>query len=350
MRLSAVAMLVAVLATAGCRTATGPEPEPTSTDVPTALTDLGANQYRGFAGGLYPNGSNTVPADHAAEGRRRASLVQARSADGAPSPSGRIVLLSIGMSNTTQEFCAASAYTACDSWTFMGQARADAEVERQRLVLLNGARGGQVASRWASATSPEYDRIRDSGLAPLGLSERQVQIVWVKIANAGPTVRLPAANADAFTLAAQHGSVLRALQARYPNLQLVFLSSRIYAGFATTTLNPEPYAFESGLAVKWVIESQIAQVRGTQPAVPIAAGNLDYRTGTPWVAWGPYLWADNAQKPRSDGFFWVREDFQNDGTHPARTGEDKVGRLLLEFFKSSPFTRCWFVAAQTCTP
>jgi hypothetical protein len=217
-------------------------------------------------------------------------------------------------------------------------------------VLLNGARGGQVATRWASATSPEYDRIRDSGLAPLALSERQVQIVWVKIANAGPTVRLPAANADAFTLAAQHGSVLRALQARYPNLQLVFLSSRIYAGFATTTLNPEPYAFESGLAVKWVIESQIAQVRGTQPAVPIAAGNLDYRTGTPWVAWEPYLWADNAQKPRSDGFFWVREDFQNDGTHPARTGEDKVGHLLLEFFKSSPFTRCWFVATQTCTP
>jgi hypothetical protein len=350
MRLASITVLSSAVAAAACASATEPEPEPTSTDTPTALTDLAANQYRGFQGGLYPSGSNTVPTDHAAEGRRRAALVQPRALDGQPSPNGRIVLLSIGMSNTTQEFCAAGGYTTCDAWTFVGQARADADVDRQRLELLNGARGGQTAAAWMSATSPEYDRIRDSGLAPLGLSERQVQIVWVKIANAGPTVRLPAANADAFTLAAQHGSVIRALQMRYPNLQLVFLSSRIYAGFATTALNPEPYAFESGLAVKWVIESQIAQVRGTQPTVPVAAGTLDYRTGLPWIAWGPYLWADNAQKPRSDGLFWVREDFQSDGTHPARSGEEKVGRQLLEFFKTSPFTRCWFVTGQTCAP
>ena len=349
MRVPAV-LLAALWIVVACAGATEPVPEPTNTDTPAALTDLGVNRYHGFQGGLYPDGANAPPAEHMAEGRRRATLVQPRATDGQPSASGKIVLLSIGMSNTTQEFCAASGYTTCDPWSFIGQARADPQVEAQRLVLLNGARGGQTAASWMAAASLEYDRIRDSGLAPLGLSERQVQIVWVKIANAGPSVRLPAANADAFTLAGQHGSVLRALQTRYPNLQLVFVSSRIYAGFATTSLNPEPYAFESGLAVKWLIETQIMQVRGAQPAVSIAAGNVDYRTGVPWVGWGPYLWADNAQKPRDDGFFWVLEDFQSDGTHPARSGREKVGRLLLEFFKTSTFTRCWFVAGQTCGP
>jgi hypothetical protein len=38
-------------------------------------------------------------------------------------------------------------------------------------------------------------------------------------------------------------------------------------------------------------------------------------------------------------------DFDTDGTHPSTAGERKVAAQLLEFFKSSRFTRCWFLAA-----
>ncbi|MEY4941768.1 MAG: hypothetical protein RIQ93_3503, partial [Verrucomicrobiota bacterium] len=32
-----------------------------------------------------------------------------------------------------------------------------------------------------------------------------------------------------------------------------------------------------------------------------------------------------------------------DGTHPSESGRAKVGRLLLEFFKTDPTTQNWFL-------
>jgi hypothetical protein len=229
----------------------------------------------------------------------------------------------------------------------MGQAAADPAVNRSTLVLVNGARGGQTAAAWVSPASAEYDRIRDQWLRPAGLSERQVQVAWVKVANANPTRALPDSAADAYVLERQIGEIVRALKVRYPNLRQVFLSSRIYAGYARSALNPEPYAYESGLAVRWAIASQIEQAQGAVGSP--RTGNLRYGVGSPavWMAWGPYLWAAGAT-PRADGLSWVPADFAADGTHPARGARQKVGTLLLEFFKTSEVTRCWFLAGQRC--
>ena len=87
------------------------------------LSDLGAATYLGFTGGLYAAGTNTPPAAHAAVGALRAASLVPRDVNGNPSASGKIVLLSLGMSNATQEFCAASNPAPCDAWTFAGQAQ-----------------------------------------------------------------------------------------------------------------------------------------------------------------------------------------------------------------------------------
>lgn len=312
-----------------------------------ALTDLASGTYLGFPGGLYPGGSNQVPAQHNTVGLGRATSVQPLDASGNPSPAGKYVLLSIGMSNTTQEFCSQSSDLPCDPWTFMGQAAADASVNQTTLAIVNGAMGGRSASFWDSPTDPDYDRVRDTRLVPQGLSELQVQVVWLKVANPGPSVSLPTAQADAFVLESQMGNIIRALKVRYPNLRQVFVSSRIYGGFATTTLNPEPYAYESGFAVKWVIQAQVDQMQNSGVVVDARAGDLNYNTVAPWVAWGPYLWANGTQ-PRSDGLTWVQSDFASDGTHPSQSGENKVAILLLNFFKTSPYTKCWFLVGGTC--
>lgn len=311
------------------------------------LTDMAGQTYLGFSRGLYPQGGNTAPGRHDSVGVARARAVRALDVNGNPSPSGKYVLLSIGMSNTTQEFCSASSNLPCDSWTFMGQAAADAAVNRASLAIVNGAAGGQAASTWDAPTEANYDRVRDTRLVPQGLSERQVQVVWLKVANPGPQVSLPSAQADAYVLETAMGNIVRALKVRYPNLQQVFLSSRIYGGYATTTLNPEPYAYESGFAVKWLIQAQIDQMAQGGAVVDVRAGDLNYDTVAPWIAWGPYLWADGLM-PRSDGLVWQRSDLESDGTHPSQTGETKVGTLLLNFFKTSAYARCWLVTGATC--
>lgn len=349
-----VTVVVAVCAASACACSSATEPPGNDAErvdtvsTPRALTDLARGVYLQYQGGLYPDGFNVPPAEHDAEGRRRAAQIQPLDTNGNPSASGRIVLLSIGMSNVTQEFCAGAGYVQCDAWSFMGQAAADPQVDRQRLIIVNGARGGQAAASWTSPASAEYERVRTQGLAPLGLSEHQVQVVWTKMANPQPRASLPATDADALVLTRQLGDILRALRSRYPNIQQVFFSSRTYAGYATTTLNPEPYAYETGFAHKWAIEAQIMQLRGQQPAAHINTGSLDYRTVAPWIAWGPYLWAEGPERPRADGFFWTRDDFASDGTHPSTSGRQKVGQQLLDFFRTSPYTRCWFLAGQSC--
>src|SRR5205085_10086191 len=68
------------------------------------LTDMGNNIYHGYKGGLYPNAQDVPPPAYLQDGLSHAAHVQPRNSNGQPDPTnGRIVLLSIGMSNTTME-------------------------------------------------------------------------------------------------------------------------------------------------------------------------------------------------------------------------------------------------------
>jgi len=298
------------------------------------LNDLGKEQYKGFAGGLYENGSNDVPADHHAVGLALAEQVK---------PIRRkFVFLAVGMSNTAMEF-----------FTFQNLESGDSRVNHSSMAVLRGAEGSMTACAWSSAKETpqehgckmprylpnQYDRIRDELLKPEGLSEDQVEVVWMKNAERRPTVALPSKNAEAYDYERYIGDTARALRARYPNLKLLFISSRIYAGYARVPLNPEPYAYESGFSVKWTIQAQIDQMR--RGTVDPIAGNLDYKKGAaPWIAWGPYLWADGTAR-RSDGLTWDDSDFMPDGTHPNAKGTERVAGLLMDFFLHSPYTT-WF--------
>lgn len=321
----------------------------------TPLTDFAPGQlYLNQFSGLLYDGSNTMPSDHYNDGMSSASAIQPRDTNGTVSSNGKIVFLGIGMSNTTIELCGGATFdsngdplaTACQlpynqPQSFMAQAAADPGVNHSTLAIMDGAKGGETLEKWDPTGSngyANYDRVRDQVLAPNGLSEKQVQAVWLKGANSQPTVSLPSSGADAYTAKRQLGNILRTIRSRYPFIRQVFLSNRIYAGYATSCLNPEPYAYEMGFTNKWLIAAQINQMRGG--GIDPIAGDLSYGK-TAWVAWGPYLWASGTT-PRSDGLVWLRSDLRlSDGTHPNTAAEQKVGTLLLNFFKASPHA-AWF--------
>ncbi|GAC1420179.1 MAG: hypothetical protein NVSMB53_19000 [Gemmatimonadaceae bacterium] len=348
-------VLASAIALAGCAAPPRPPPPPPKpvvavgppTDtVKIPLLDLLTGTYYGNVGGLYPGGGNSPPPDHDSAARARRNLIKPLDVNGDESPFGKYVLISIGMSNTTQEWCSEKSGPPCAPWTFMGRAALDPTVNHYTLVIVNGAADGQDAPAWISPSSPNYERIKVARLAPLGLSENQVQAAWVKLEDPEPSVSLPADSADANVLLTNLGLVLRSLRIRYPNLRIVFLSSRTYGGYAAIDLNPEPYAYESGFSVKWAIESQINEMRGLPPNPRV--GTLNYtKKAAPLIVWGPYLWTAGAT-PRSDGLTWERTDFEADGMHPSQSGEGKVGAKLVDFFKNSPYTRCWFVTSGYC--
>src|SRR6185503_2452985 len=109
---------------------------------------------------------------------------------------------------------------------------------------------------------------------------------------------LEGSDADAYYLVAQYGAIARTLKKVYPNLSMIFVSPRSYGGYGTSAdgnANPEPYAYETGWAVKLLVEAQLRQCPTPECKGPVdaRAGDLGYADGTaPWLAWGAYLWAD----------------------------------------------------------
>jgi hypothetical protein len=107
-----------------------------------------------------------------------------------------------------------------------------------------------------------------------------------------------------------------------------------YAGYASTTLNPEPYAYESGFSVQWLIGDHIQNNPSARP----------------WLGWGPYLWT-NGTSGRSDGLVWNCADvLASDGTHPSASGSQKVAALLLTFLKIDPTAQPWFGGYRVTLP
>ncbi len=282
------------------------------------LTDLTA-PYQGEDGGLYGSGRNEPPPALAQAAKALAAQIQPRDADGKPAPGGKIVLLSLGMSNATQEFSA-----------FVRLAKPG--THNPQVVIVDGAQGGQTASVIANPEAAFWTRV-DERLQAAGVTPAQVQAVWLKEANAGPREGFPGA---ARKLSADLGADLRNARARYPNLRLAYLSSRIYAGYATTPLNPEPYAYESAFAVRWLIQEQMKG--GPELNFDSAKGEVK----APLILWGPYLWADGTRGRKAGDLTWQREDLGPDGTHPNDSGRQKVAALLLKFFQTDPSARGWF--------
>ncbi|MGA7220306.1 MAG: choice-of-anchor D domain-containing protein [Candidatus Sulfotelmatobacter sp.] len=291
-----------------------------------ALTDLGTGTYQGEEGGLYPNGSNVRPEPHDSDGIAFADAIQPLDSNGNPSPTGKYVLLAIGESTAQNEFN-----------RFLPIANAD-PAKNASLVIVNGAQGGATPNQLVTSSSYYWSTIVNNYLPQNNVTSEQVVAAWIEDSDAISSGSFPT---DMTSMQAEYETLMQDLLVKFPNVKLVYWSSRVYAGYSNGVGkpdNPEPYAYEAGFATKNAIGDQID-----------GAPNLNYNPANgpvlaPWMAWGPYYWS-NGMLGREDGLVWDCEDFSSDGTHPSSTfGQLKVATELLNFLKTDDTTTPWYLA------
>jgi hypothetical protein len=297
----------------------------TSTPI-VALNDLGTGTYQGSQGGLYANGSNTRPSSHDADGVGIAQTIQPLDSDGNPDPDGKEVVIAVGESTAQNEFN-----------FFLPIANAD-PAKNPSVLLVNGAQGGGTPHSFATTTSSYWATVMNDYLPQNNVTAKQVVAAWIEDTDGIATGTFPT---DMTTLQSEYETMMQTMLTLFPNLKLVYFSSRVYGGYSNGVGqpdNPEPYAYEVGFAVKWAIQDQI---NGKSSL------NYDPNKGkvvAPWMSWGPYYWS-NGMLGRSDGTVWDCEDFSPDGTHPSSTfGQGKVATPLLNFLKTDDTTTPWYLA------
>lgn len=313
------------------------------------LSDMGANDYYPNAadadreeGGLYGNGSNAPPSAHYQKAVTAISQIKPLNSSGqVDEANGKIGVVSLGMSNTTQVFS-----------KFKEIADQIGSGKSSKVVLVDGAYNAQTAGKWSAGRgNPVFDpwTNMENMVSQAGLTKAQVQVFWIKLTNADPTYPKEIHPVFAQDLEADISVVVDRLNdasnggySYYPNTKVIYVSSRTYGGYTTTNLSPEPSAYESAFAMRYLIDDQ--QGTFTNPLANSNWVDITY-SNAPVILWGPYLWADG-MLPRSDGLIWECGDFEFDGVHPSVvSGRLKAANLLLNFFKTDSLAKTWFTGS-----
>src|SRR5207248_8388386 len=124
---------------------------------------------------------------------------------------GKIVMISIGMSNTTQEFATKG--------TQNFKLRADADpAKNPQLTIVDGAQGGQDATAWIDPGATTWSVVNQR-LTAAGVTPQQVEVGWLKQALAEP-INYGAFPAHAQALQSDLEIILRNAKTNFPNLKI----------------------------------------------------------------------------------------------------------------------------------
>jgi len=286
------------------------------------IIDLWNGYYRGEQGGLYADGINTRPALHEEAGIRLAQQIQPVDGNGFPDPAGKIVFVTIGGSTTEMigKYFKLTADSAPD--------------KNPAVLVFNGARQSARAEKWAFVNHAVWGELK-SKLSLVGVTPAQLQVAWVKSADQDTVEGF---EVEIETLRQRITKIAQNLKFHFPNIKIAYFTSRMYGGYANIVSpgSPEPHAYETGYGIKLAI---LDQINGSPELTYDSAAGAGK---APWMAWGPYVWADGV-KPRSDGLFYVCSDFKSDGEHPKTGARRKVTDSLMKFLRSDTTARPWFV-------
>jgi len=281
-----------------------------------AVTDQTQTPYATY---LYPDQSNQMPAQHRIKGEAIAATIQPLDGNGnVDFVNGRILAIAEGMSNTRDEMIAFT------SLLLTKQSELNPQFQ-----FISLAEGGCDLECWVGKG--------------VGATDSQVQVAFLKHSNNRPqnadgSPKQPSSNfpnldskrfpAHAVLTKGLLKTRILAMKKKYPNLKLVFITSRSYGGWScapSAVEYREPVAFEEGFSVKWLIDDQIL---GADPDLAFEGNNPP----APWLAWGPYLWNRD----------WTQDMFRADGTHPCDKGTMVVAQMWYDSLSTYSTSRSWF--------
>lgn len=186
------------------------------------------------------------------------------------------------------------------------------------LTIGIGAQGGMDINAMLDEGSG-YWRKAILDLSNVGLSNAQIQLIWISTGDMqSASLEFPK---QSIALADKYHTLLLMIKQKYPNIKIVFLSDRTFAGYIDNNgpqLLAEPTAYYTSWAVKFLIERQLQSL-------------TDYTySDIPFIDWGPMLWT-NGETGDSYNYKWDCDDAAKGGIHPTAKGRSKEAIRLYNF-------------------
>ncbi len=296
------------------------------------LTDLGTDFYMGtWQGGLYQGGLNTPPLAHLNKGIAIVKKLKPLDSLGnIDYVNGKVVVAGFGASTVGGPFN--HMINLMKEYTDLNPC----------MKAVNAANGSDGVTAMYIGNDEYWDYIEEFKLGEKDLNPIQVQVGWLMHSS-----RIDSNGSDiegyVDSLNKRFDIALHALLYYYPNLKVVFVSGFPYGGYADPMkalyhVIKEPSSYHHNFAMKELIRRQISGdpiLRYKNPGAQV-----------PYIVWGPPLWADGSNPTEYNGLTWNCEtEFADDGGgyHLTDVGKDKLGNILLDFFRTDTLTKGWFM-------
>lgn len=290
------------------------------------ITDLTGKTYRGYTGGKYATG-NDRPKIQLNRAIDQAKKILPLDTAGNPDKiKGKIIFAAVGASNPATEFNQLIALT--DTFKLLNP----------KLRLFNTCIGGTGIQKM-NDVADNYWTQANKKLMDSGYSNKQVQVVWIEQENTqNADTAFPSAP---LSLLEDYRKLLSVISIRFPNVKIVYLNQRAYAGYIDVTPGVIgkglhfPRDYYNGWCIKWLIEKQLSDAPGFR---------YNGTPEIPFIDWATSFWADG-KNPRLDGLSYdCTTDFGSDGLHLSVLGEKKAGLVLFNYYKTDTISDYWFYA------
>lgn len=304
----------------------------------TPFLDLQTGYYMGYQAGLYPGGTNILSGPHLKSGKTIAQGIKPLDGDGNVNfGDGVVLVVGFGPSVPGHIFNKFVQHIRDPSVTYNLNPCVDA---------LNLCIGGKdIGYGTGDSTADDYWADLVTKVTDVGYTVDQVQIGWMYF-NAKGLTEPPTFPDNSVFMKDQFVKFINKSKEYFPNLKIMYVSSRHWGGYADTTLTEyyslaEPASYQNSWTVKWLIEEQI---NNTNPLLQYKGANPK----SPYLLWGPNFWCDgNLKRAWDDKKYVCLLSFDlDDGYHLSDQQDSKdaldiedvmyFGDVGKQFMKNSP--------------